>query len=483
MTTSSTESPKAAGGKIVPVILAGGSGTRLWPLSRNSLPKQFLPLATENTMFQDTLLRAAPGPVFTNPVVVANEEFRFFAQRQARAIGIDATVILEPARRDSAPALIAAAVWVAETYGPETLILALASDHVVLDPAGFVKTVEIGAEAARLGRIVTFGIAPTEPRTSYGYIRLGTQIDERGSYEVDSFVEKPDHATAERYVAAGYLWNSGNFLFPAELLLKEADVFEPAIADAARAAVAEAKSDLGFLRLDPVAFKSSPAKSIDFAVLERTRHAAVVRGSFGWSDVGSWDALHEIGNQDERGNVTVGTVQLLDSSNSFVRSDGPLVTAIGLDGVSVIATEDAVLVMPSNRSQDVKALVAALKDSNRKEVEEHLTIHRPWGTYQTVCKGDRFQVKKIVVEPGGILSLQKHHHRAEHWVVVRGTAEVTVADRSYTVHENESTYIPIGSVHRLANPGRIPLELIEVQTGSYLGEDDIQRFEDLYQRA
>ena len=371
----------------------------------------------------------------------------------------------------------------AETYGPETLVLALASDHVVLDTAGFVKTVEIGADAARLGRIVTFGIEPTEPRTSYGYIRLGAQLDARGAYEVDSFVEKPDRATAERYVAAGYLWNSGNFLFPAGLLLKEADVFEPAIADAARAAVAEAKSDLGFLRLDPVAFKSSPSKSMDFAVLERTRHAAVVRGSFGWSDVGSWDALHEIGNQDERGNVTVGTVQLLDSSNSFVRSDGPLVTAIGLDGVSVIATEDAVLVMPSNRSQDVKALVAALKDSNRKEVEEHLTIHRPWGTYQTVCKGDRFQVKKIVVEPGGILSLQKHHHRAEHWVVVRGTAEVTVADRSYTVHENESTYIPIGSVHRLGNPGRIPLELIEVQTGSYLGEDDIHRFEDIYQRA
>lgn len=484
MTSSSpTETPKASSGKIIPVVLAGGSGTRLWPLSRNSLPKQFLPLATQNTMYQDTLLRAAPGAVFGNPVVVANEEFRFFAQRQARDIGIDATVMLEPARRDSAPALIAAAAWVAQTYGPDTLVLALASDHVVLDPAGFVRTVEIGASVARLGRIVTFGIEPTEPRTSYGYIRLGGELDPRGAFEVDSFVEKPDRATAERYVAAGYLWNSGNFLFPAGLMLAEAEHYEPAIAEAARLAVEEAKSDLGFLRLDPAAFKAAPAKSIDFAVLERTRHAGVVRGSFGWSDVGSWDALHEIGNQDERGNVTVGTVQLLDSTNSFVRSDGPLVTAIGLEGVSVIATEDAVLVMPSNRSQDVKQLVSALKETNRKEVEEHLTIHRPWGTYQTVCKGDRFQVKKIVVEPGGILSLQKHHHRAEHWVVVRGTAEVTVGERTFTVHENESTYIPIGSVHRLGNPGRIPLELIEVQTGSYLGEDDITRFEDIYQRA
>lgn len=468
--------------RIVPVILAGGTGTRLWPLSRTSLPKQFLPLATENTLYQDTLLRAS-GPLFADPVVVANEEFRFFAQRQASAIGINATVMLEPVRRDSAPALIAAASHVAATYGPDTLVLALSSDHAVLDPDGFRKTVAIGADTARLGKIVTFGIAPTEPRTSYGYIRLGAELDARGAYEIESFVEKPDRATAQRYVEAGYLWNSGNFLFPAGLLLSEAEAFEPVIADAARAAVAAATSDIGFLRLDPAAFKSAPAKSIDFAVLERTRHAAVVRGSFGWSDVGSWDALHEIGLADENGNVSVGSVTLLDSTNSFVRSEGPLVTGIGLSGVSVIATDDAVLVMPTDRSQDVKELVSTLKASKRNEVEEHLTMHRPWGTYQTVCRGDRFQVKKIVVEPGGVLSLQKHHHRAEHWIVVRGTAEVTLAERKFTVNENESTYIPIGGVHRLANPGRIPLELIEVQTGSYLGEDDIHRFEDIYQRA
>lgn len=483
MNSSAANGKSEQAGKIVPVILAGGTGTRLWPLSRTSLPKQFLPLASANTLYQDTLLRAAPGPLFAAPVVVANEEFRFFAQRQAAAINIDATVMLEPARRDSAPALIAAASYVARIHGPGTLVLALASDHVVLDPEGFRKTVEIGAEAARLGKIVTFGIAPTEPRTSYGYIRLGAELDERGAYEVASFVEKPDRATAERYVEAGYLWNSGNFLFPAGLLLSEAETFEPVIADCAAAAVAAATSDLGFLRLDPAAFKAAPAKSIDFAVLERTRHAAVVRGSFGWSDVGSWDALHEIGTPDDRGNVCVGSVTMLDSDDSFVRSEGPLVTAIGLKGISVVATDDAVLVMPSSRSQDVKELVSRLKAAKRNEVDEHLTIHRPWGTYQTVCRGDRFQVKKIVVEPGGVLSLQKHHHRAEHWIVVRGTAEVTLAERKFTVNENESTYIPIGGVHRLANPGRIPLELIEVQTGSYLGEDDIHRFEDIYQRA
>lgn len=484
MTNGALTADGAMAGKIVPVILAGGSGTRLWPLSRNNLPKQFLPLASRNTLYQDTLLRSSNAAVFEAPVVVANEEFRFFAQRQARDIGIEATIMLEPARRDSAPALIAAVRHVAETHGPETLVLALASDHVVVDAAAFLETVELGAGIARRGRIVTFGIAPTEPRTSYGYIRLGSELDARGAFEVDSFVEKPDRATAERYVAAGYLWNSGNFLFPAGLLLAEAERYEPALTDAVVDAVANARQDLvGFLRLDPTAFMSAPAKSIDFAVMERTRHAAVVRASFGWSDVGAWDALHEIGEHDAKGNVTVGAVQLLDSTNSFVRSDGPLVAAIGLDGFSVVATDDAVLVMPSNRSQDVKQLVSMLKSSNRREVDEHLTAHRPWGTLQSLCKGERFQVKKIMVEPGGVLSLQKHHHRAEHWVVVHGTAEVTIADRTFTVHENESTYIPMGTVHRLKNPGKIPLELIEVQTGSYLGEDDITRFEDIYQRA
>lgn len=484
MIEEALEANVAAGGKIVPVVLAGGSGTRLWPLSRNSLPKQFLPLASSHTLYQSTLLRCATGAVFDAPVVVTNEEFRFFAQRQAREIGVDATVMLEPARRDSAPALLAAARYVAETHGPETLVLALASDHVVQDTAAFQDVVLLGTRIARLGLIVTFGIVPTEPRTSYGYIRPGTELDPLGAYEVDSFVEKPDRATAEHYVQAGYLWNSGNFLFPAGLLLDEAERYEPAISAAITSAIGNAKFDIvGFLRLDPAAFKSAPAKSIDFAVMERTRLAAVVRGSFGWSDVGAWDALHEIGAKDEAGNVTVGPVQMLDSSNSYVRSDGPLVTTIGIDGLSVIATDDAVLVMPSDRSQDVKQLVNLLKTHNPREVDEHLTVHRPWGTLESVCEGERFQVKRIVVEPGGVLSLQKHYHRSEHWIVVHGTAEVTLEDRTFIVHENESTYLPIGTVHRLRNPGRIPLELIEVQTGSYLGEDDITRFEDIYQRA
>ncbi|MEP9357086.1 mannose-1-phosphate guanylyltransferase/mannose-6-phosphate isomerase [Xanthobacter sp. KR7-65] len=470
------ETRHATIGKIIPVLMAGGSGTRLWPLSRNSLPKQFLPLATNRTLYQDTLQRCAPDDVFGPPVVVTNEEYRFFAQRQAREVGIDVTVILEPARRDSAPALLAAVRHVADTYGRETIVLGLASDHVVQDTAAFREAVYLGAKIARLGRIVTFGISPTEPRTSYGYIRRGMELDPGGVYEVASFVEKPDQATAEHYMQAGYLWNSGNLLFPAGVLLEEAERYEPAIAAAVTASVAQAKVDsIGFFRLEPAAFKSAPAKSIDFAVMERTRLAAVVRGTFGWSDVGAWDALHEIGAKDETGNVTIGPVQLLNSSKSYVRSDGPLVTAIGIEGLSVIATHDAVLVMPSSCSQDVKDLVNLLKERNPRLIDEHLTVHRPWGTIEGVCEGERFQVKKIVVEPSGVLSLQKHHHRSEHWIVVNGTAEVTLDDRTFILHENESTYLPIGTVHRLKNPGKIPLELIEVQTGSYLGEDDITR--------
>lgn len=469
-------------GKIVPIILAGGTGTRLWPLSRNSLPKQFLALASDKTLYQETLLRVAPGEDFHPPVVITNEDFRFFARRQASEVDIDATVILEPSRRDSGPALLAAAALVQKLHGPDTLALALAADHVVLDPEAFRAAVKVAANVAASGRIVTFGIRPDSPRTSYGYIRPGAALPQ-GGHAVDAFVEKPDGATAERYIADGYFWNSGNFLFPTGLMIAEGERFEPELTAAAISAAAHASDDLGFLRLDAQAFNSAPAKSIDYAVLERTDAAAVVAGDFGWSDIGSWDAVREIGEADAEGNVTQGPVALLGSHNSYVRSEGPLVTGIGLDGLSVVATEDAILVMPSDRSQDVKHLVASLKAAKHNEADEHLKIHRPWGTYQTICRGERFHVKKIVVEPGAKLSLQKHHHRAEHWVVVQGTAEVTVGDKVFTVHENESTYLPIGSVHRLANPGRIPLELIEVQTGSYLGEDDIVRLEDVYNRT
>ncbi|MBA4790426.1 MAG: mannose-1-phosphate guanylyltransferase/mannose-6-phosphate isomerase [Rhizobiales bacterium] len=468
--------------KIVPVILAGGTGTRLWPLSRNSLPKQFLAIASDKTLYQETLLRTPPGPDFLPPVVITNEDFRFFALRQASEVGIEATVVLEPVRRDSGPALVAAAAVVRQRYGEDALVLALAADHVVLDPEGFRAAARVAARVAAGGRIVTFGITPDTPRTSYGYIRTGAALPEGGNV-VDAFVEKPDLATAARYVADGYLWNSGNFLFPAALMISEAERFEPALAAAAVAAVEGAREDLGFIRLDAAAFSAAPAKSIDFAVLERTSRAAVVAGDFGWSDIGAWDAVREIKTADADGNVVEGAAELLDSHNSYIRSEGPLVTGIGLEGVSVVATDDAVLVMPSDRSQDVKALVAALKADRHTEADEHRKIHRPWGTYETICRGERFHVKKIMVEPGAKLSLQKHHHRSEHWVVVRGTAEVTVGDRIFTVHENESTYIPLGEVHRLANPGRIPLELIEVQTGSYLGEDDIVRLEDIYNRS
>ena len=469
--------------QIVPVVLAGGTGTRLWPLSRNALPKQFIALTSDHTLLQDTLLRAPPGPQFHAPVIITNGDYRFYAQRQAQAIGITPTIILEPLRRDSGPALVAAAAYVARRYGPETLVLALASDHVVLEPEKFREAVSTAARAAVLGHIVTFGITPDSPRTGYGYIKLGDALLVEDAYQVASFVEKPDVATAQAYVDAGYLWNSGNFLFPAGLLISEARAFEPELADAAVAALEKATEDLGFIRLDPKFFETSPARSIDFAVLEHTSRAAVVRSSFTWSDVGSWEAVYDVGAPDGAGNVTKGDVVLLDSANSYVRSDGPLVTAIGVDNVSIVATSDAVLVMPSDRSQDVKGLVAALKASNRHEADVHKTVYRPWGSYETVCLGDRFQVKKIVVEPGSMLSLQQHHHRSEHWIVVRGTAEVTLSDRTFIMSENESTYIPIGGVHRLANRGRIPLELIEVQTGSYLGEDDIVRLEDIYQRA
>ncbi len=468
---------------IVPVILAGGSGTRLWPVSRDSLPKQFQSLASDATLYQEALLRVSDRSLFSAPLVLTHDDFRFFARRQAAEIGIDATVALEPTRRDSGPALIAAALIAQRLYGENCLVLSLAADHVVKDRELFLDACRKAALAASEGHIVTFGISPTEPRTAYGYIRPGSGLGQDGTFLVDAFVEKPNLATAERYLSEGYLWNSGNFMFPAALLIAEAEQFEPEIVEAVRGAVNSSVDDLGFIRLDVKAFGAAPAKSIDYAVMERTKCAAVVEGKFRWSDIGSWNAVHELGQVDASGNVTRGPVALLDSRNSYIRTEGPLVAAVGLDGISVIATEDAVLVVPSNRSEDVKPLVAKLKSDRHNQANEHLKAHRPWGTYQTICRGDRFHVKKIVVEPGGRLSLQKHYHRAEHWIVVKGTAEVTLDGKVFEVRENESTYLPLGGTHRLANPGKIPLELIEVQTGSYLGEDDIVRIEDVYNRS
>jgi mannose-1-phosphate guanylyltransferase/mannose-6-phosphate isomerase len=419
--------------------------------------------------------------MFAPPIVITGPNFHFFARRQAEEIGVEATVVIEPLRRDSAAA-IAAATAVARQRDPQAVVLALAADHIILDVPQFRATCLAGCAAAEAGRIVTFGIKPNEPKTSYGYILPGEPIGKTGVQAVKRFVEKPDAATAATYVRDGYLWNSGNFLFRADVLLSELARFEPAIVDAAEGAVAKATTDLGFLRLDPEAFARAPMKSIDYAVMEKTDRAAVVTGDFRWSDIGSWDALFDITPPDASGNVVHGPAVAMDSSGCVLHSDGRLITAVGVKDMVVVSTSDAVMVVPRARAQEVKQLVDTLKATKRAEATDHKRMHRPWGYYESIDMGERFQVKRIVVIPGGKLSLQKHRHRAEHWVVVHGTAEVTIGDKVTAVHENESIYIPIGSVHRLANQGKIPLELIEVQTGSYLGEDDIERIEDIYKR-
>jgi mannose-1-phosphate guanylyltransferase/mannose-6-phosphate isomerase len=468
--------------KIVPVLLAGGAGTRLWPVSRDALPKQFLPLVGERSTYQETLLRVADGALFASPIVITGADFRFFARRQAESLGIDATLVIEPMRRDSGPALAAAAA-LAKSRDPDAVVLALAADHVILDVEDFRAACTAGLKAAQAGRIVTFGITPTAPKTSYGYIRRGKPVVGDDISAVAAFVEKPDAAAAVRYVAEGYLWNSGNFLFRADVLLAELAHHEPTMASAAEAAVAAASTDLGFVRLDPAAFSGAPQKSIDYAVMEKTDRAAVVAGNFRWSDIGSWDAIFDIAARDKAGNAVQGSVVTADAHNCVIHSLDRLTAVVGVDDLVVVSTPDAVLVVPRNRAQEVRELVAHLKSAKRTEATDHRRVHRPWGYYDSVDAGERFQVKRIVVEPRGTLSLQKHHHRAEHWVVVRGTAEVTIESEVRAVHENESIYIPIGAVHRLANRGKIPLELIEVQTGSYLGEDDIIRIEDVYQRS
>ncbi len=467
--------------KIVPLLLAGGAGSRLWPVSRDAMPKQFLPLVGERSTFQQALARVANPDLFAPPVVLTANEFRFFARAQAEELGIDATIVLEPQRRDSGPAIAAGAAF-ARQADPEALVLALAADHVIGDTAQFYAACRAGCAAAAEGHLVTFGIPPTAPKTCYGYIKRGAPLGPDGCYAVEAFVEKPDAETAAHYVAAGFLWNSGNFLFQAETLLLELGQLAPTMAQAAATAVMRAKVDLGFVRLDAEAFAQAPQQSIDYALMEKTQRTAVIESQFRWSDIGSWDAVFAAATADEAGNALSGPVAAFDVHDCLIHAEQPLTVALGVRDLLIVTTPDAVLVLPRARAEDVKSVVAKLKARGHSEATEHRRSFRPWGHTDQVDFGDRFQVKRLVVSPGAQLSLQRHFHRAEHWIVVRGTAEVTLGNATHLVHENESIFIPIGAVHRLANPGRIPLEVIEVQTGSYLGEDDIVRLEDRYHR-
>jgi len=467
---------------LIPVIMCGGAGTRLWPVSRESMPKQFVPLVEERSTFQQVLCRTLDQTIFDRPIVITNSDFRFIVAEQMRECAIEGDIVLEPIRRDSAMAVGVAAA-LAAARDPASIVIVLAADHVMRDPDAFARACREALVAAADGRIVTFGTPPAFPATNYGYIRPGAKLDGGSAFAVDAFVEKPDAAIARRYIADRYLWNSGNFVFRADVMLSEIARFEPDIAEAAKMAVGGMTKDLDFLRLPAEAFAQAPKKSIDYAVMERTERAAVVPLNCGWSDVGSWSAVWDVLGHDADGNSTTGPAVFVDSRNSLAHADEAILTAVvGLDNVVVVTTPDAVLVTSRDKAEQVKGLVEQLKAQNREQVVQHLRVYRPWGYYQAIDNGSRYQVKRIVVKPNAMLSLQKHSHRSEHWVVVRGTAEVTMGSEILTVHENESTYIPIGSVHRLANPGKIPLELIEVQVGSYLGEDDIVRLTDQYGR-
>ncbi len=479
---------------IIPVILCGGSGTRLWPLSRNSYPKQLLALTGEDTMLQQTVGRLAGLEDVAPPLVICNEEHRFLVAEQLRAsLQSDWTIILEPIGRNTAPAAALASLYAMEK-DRDALILVLPADHLIKDEPKFIEAVQAAAYLASQGYLATFGITPTAPETGYGYIKKGEvkklnaevskrQGQEPAAYLIDRFVEKPDLATATDYVGSHeYLWNSGMFLFGAEVFWAELESHAPKMALACQQAYSNAVEDLDFLRLDAAAFLQCPSDSIDYAVMEKTTKGVVVPVDPGWNDIGSWSALWEVGKRDENDNVIHGDVAAYNTSNSLLHAESRLLATVGLTGHVVVETADAVLVAAKEHVQDVKHIVGLLKKQGRSEINLHRRVFRPWGSYEGVTFGDRFQVKLISVNPGAVLSLQMHHHRAEHWVVVKGTAKITKGEEVFVVSENESTFIPLGVTHRLENPGVIPLELIEVQSGSYLGEDDIVRFEDNYGR-
>ncbi|WBV44541.1 mannose-1-phosphate guanylyltransferase/mannose-6-phosphate isomerase [Pseudoroseomonas cervicalis] len=470
--------------QIVPVILCGGTGSRLWPLSREGFPKQFWPLLSPRTMLQDTAARAS-GPGFAAPLVISNQAHRFLIAEQLREAQIDeARIVLEPVARNSAPA-IAAAALLAHEANPQDVLWLMPADAAISDAAALQAALARAAEAARAGHIVTFGMRPTSPETGYGYIEAGAPLPGlEGVSAIARFVEKPDAARAAEFLAGGrHLWNSGMFVATAATLLSELERLAPELLAAVRAAVEAATRDLDFIRLDPAAFALAPDISVDYAVMEKTDRAAVVPAALGWSDVGSWAALWEVSPKDDGGNAVQGPVALHNTRNSYVRSEGILTGVVGLEDAVIVVTDDAVLAMHRDHAQDVKKLLEQLKAQGRPEATEHRRMYRPWGHYEGLIKGDRFQVKKISVKPGQKLSLQKHYHRAEHWVVVAGTAIVERDAERIMLRENESIYLPLGCVHRMENPGMIPLTLIEVQSGSYLGEDDIVRFEDTYGRT
>lgn len=473
---------------LIPVILSGGTGSRLWPLSRELYPKQLLPLVNQFTMLQNTILRAGGISEITPPIVVCNDDHRFMVAEQMRQLEVEpSAIILEPIGRNTAPAVALAALH-ALKYEENPLLLVLPADHVINDVDCFHNVIEKVVPSALAGKLITFGIVPAGPETGYGYIKADLKPYPSGSegavFIVERFVEKPDATTAEGYIASGdYYWNSGMFMFSASTYLEELGKYAPDMLAACRAVYDNAVIDNDFIRLDRDIFSACPSDSIDYAVMEKTADAVVSPLNAGWSDVGSWSALWEIGEQDDHGNVLKGDVLMHDTKNCYISAEERLVATVGLEGYVIVETADAILVARKNRVQDVKAIVNKLKAHKRPEALVHRRVSRPWGAYQSVDNADRFQVKRITVNPGASLSLQMHHHRAEHWIVVKGTARVVKGDDAVLLSENQSTYIPLGVTHRLENPGVIPLELIEVQSGSYLGEDDIVRFEDVYGRS
>jgi mannose-1-phosphate guanylyltransferase/mannose-6-phosphate isomerase len=466
---------------VVPVILCGGSGTRLWPVSRDNFPKQFVPLLGKRSTFQETLKRVSDRAIFGKPLIVTNEKLRFLAEEQAEDMSIPIDLLLEPCPRDSAAAIAASAHYL-NTYRNGAIGLVLASDHVVNDNVGFATSVRAGISAVEAGRIVTFGIKPTHPSTGYGYISPGDSV-EGEARAVALFLEKPDASHAIELISNGCLWNSGNFMFRPTTMISELEAYVPDIAKAAGDALEKYTDDHGAIRLAETEFARAQKISIDYAVMQKTKVAAVIMATFDWSDVGTWDALWEISERDVMDNHSSGNVTLVETNGSLVHSEDILTTVAGLKDVVVVTTRDAVLVTSREASGNIKTLVEDMKAKGVREGSEHLKMHRPWGSYQRIDIGHRFQVKRLIVKPGGRLSLQKHHHRSEHWIVVSGTAEITVGSRIFELHENSSTYIPAGEIHRIVNPGKITLEIIEVQIGSYTGEDDILRVKDVYGRA